>query len=46
MFGLLGGIQAKIIIGLVLVMAVMIGLGYWDFTYSQEQIQRCIWRYL
>lgn len=40
MFGLLtGGIAGKIIIGLVLVITILIGLSYWYFTYSQNQIQ-------
>ena len=39
MFGLLGGIQAKIIIALVVVIAVAAGLGYWYFTWTQKEMR-------
>ncbi len=39
MFGLLGGIQAKIIIALVVVIAVGAGLMYWYFTWSQQEMK-------
>lgn len=39
MFGLLGGISAKIIIGLVILIAAGIGLGYWYFSWSQQEMK-------
>lgn len=39
MFGLLGGISSKIIIGLVILIAAGIGLGYWYFTWSQQEMK-------
>ena len=42
MFGLLCVIQAKIIIGLVLLIAVGVGLGYWYFTWSQKEIRTLV----
>ncbi len=39
MFGLLGGISSKIIIGLVILLAVGAGVAYWYFTWSQQEMK-------
>lgn len=39
MFGLLGGLQSKIIIGLVILIAVGAGVAYFYFTWSQQEMK-------